>query len=80
MIDVNTGRPIPDINVGMTLAQATTVRWFWRSPEAAGMACACVGPPWCCRLAAERADDLNRAAHIAVRQIADLAARMRAEP
>lgn len=55
----------------------------WRAGMALGEAtelltgepviCACVGPPHCCRYAWEQARALRRAAHIAVRMMADLA-------
>jgi hypothetical protein len=37
--------------------------------------CACVGGPWCCRLRYAQAHALVRAAHVVVKQLAELSAR-----
>lgn len=68
-----------DVNAGMKLAKAVDRVQFSRSPEAQGMACACVGPPWCCALSYNRAVELHRAAHIVVKQLAGLLDARRAE-
>jgi hypothetical protein len=39
-------------------------------------ACACIGPPYCCRFSFDQARALQRAAHIAARQLADLRDRL----
>lgn len=46
-----------------------------RSRRVAPIACACPGPPGCCIYALEQANRLQHAAHVVVRQLADLAAR-----
>ena len=51
----------------MTLGEATELR------AAAPWACACVGPPHCCRYAIDQAAALNRAAHIVARLLTDAA-------
>jgi hypothetical protein len=49
----------------MTLAQAVDLL------RAEPFACACVGPPWCCRYAFGQAQALLQAAHITIKMVAD---------
>lgn len=44
--------------------------------RAPAFACACVGPPACCTYGFQQARALQRVAHIAVKQLNDLAGRM----
>lgn len=55
----------------LTLAEAVVLL----DPTYPRIVCACVGPPWCCRYRFDQARAVRRAAHIAVRMMADLAAR-----
>ena len=55
--------------IGMTLGEAMRLL---RTPP---WACACIGPPFCCRYAWERAAALQRAAHVSVKLFADRLAR-----
>ncbi len=55
----------------MTLGEAVELLRLARS---AGLACACIGPPLCCQITTYGpARALVRGAHIAVKQIAELA-------
>lgn len=54
----------------MTLGGATAVR-------RANIGCACTGEPACCLTLAPRQRELHRAAHIVVKQLADLVERRR---
>lgn len=57
-----------------TLGEATrSLRWV---RENGPIACACVGPPYCCRYGWRQSEALHRAAHILVRQLADLRDRL----
>lgn len=53
-------------HAGMTLGEAVE----WLDP-ANSFACACTGGPWCCRWRTEAAEALKRAAHIAVKLMAE---------
>lgn len=53
----------------MTLGQAIELR------NAAPWACACVGPPHCCRFRGAQAAALHRGAHIVARLLADTGGR-----
>ena len=68
-----------DVNAGMKLAEAVDRVRFTRSTEAQGVACACMGPPWCCFFSNKRAVELHRAAHVVVKQLAGLLEARRAE-
>ncbi len=57
-------------NAGMTLGAA--VAWLSMPP----WGCACTGGPWCCFGRSEHARAMVRAAHVAVRLVADVAHRM----
>lgn len=53
---------------GMTLGEAVD---RLRGLAERQVACACIGPPFCCRFGYEQAYALQRAAHIAAKLVAD---------
>ena len=55
---------------GMTLGEAAAMLSAWR--EHGPVACACIGPPFCCRYPYRQAEALVRAAHIIARLLTDV--------
>lgn len=60
---------------GVALAAGMTLGGATRLLRVPSWACACIGPPYCCRFAFDQARALQRAAHVSVKLFADRLAR-----